>query len=200
MSSYSLYFQQLKQGRSLNWMGNIGRVTVEIEQDDTSADNKKNIVEYVVSPEKASVVYLFQEKEEWAISDVCTQLEMKEPNARSALQFWCNRGVLYFKAAAEVYCVQKEQNETKQSVYNLEATSSAREESNEEMRVYWSYIVGMLTNLGAIPVPKIHSFLKMLVPANTPYTKSMEELKTFLDAMVEEKKLVVVDEAYKLVK
>lgn len=62
MSSYSLYFQQLKQGRSLNWMGNIGRVTVEIEQDDTSADNKKNIVEYVVSPEKASVVYLFQEK------------------------------------------------------------------------------------------------------------------------------------------
>lgn len=68
MSNYSSYFEQLKQGRSLEWMGNIGRVTIEVEMDETiviEGKSQKKVIEYVVSPEKASVVYLFQEKGEY---------------------------------------------------------------------------------------------------------------------------------------
>lgn len=69
------------------------------------------------------------------------------------------------------------------------------------MRIYWSYIQGMLTNLGSVNAEKIHSFLKMLVPKETPYTKSLEELDQFLECMVEEEKLVVNGEGlYKLQK
>lgn len=75
------------------------------------------------------------------------------------------------------------------------------DESREEMRIYWSYIQGMLTNLGAVNSEKIHSFLKMLVPKETPYSKSLEELHQFLEFMVEEEKLVVSAEGlYKLQK
>lgn len=75
------------------------------------------------------------------------------------------------------------------------------DESREEMRVFWSYIQGMLTNLGAVNAEKIHSFLKILVPKETPYSKSLEELNQFLEFMVEEEKLIVGgDGLYKLQK
>lgn len=75
------------------------------------------------------------------------------------------------------------------------------DESREEMRVYWSYIQGMLTNLGAVNAEKIHSFLKILVPKETPYSKSLEELNQFLEFMVEEEQLIVGgDGLYKLQK
>lgn len=74
-----------------------------------------------------------------------------------------------------------------------------KEDPKEEMRIYWSYVVGMLTNLGAVPAERIHSFLKILVPAETPYTHTINELKQFLDMMIEEEKLVMVGETYKLV-
>lgn len=75
------------------------------------------------------------------------------------------------------------------------------DDSREQMRIYWSYIQGMLTNLGAVNAEKIHSFLKMLVPKETPYSKSLEELQQFLEFMVEEEKLVVSTEGlYKLQK
>lgn len=73
------------------------------------------------------------------------------------------------------------------------------DDSKEEMKIYWSYIQGMLTNLGAVNAEKIHSFLKMLVPKETPYVKTLDELKVFLDSMVEEEKLIVKDDRlYKL--
>lgn len=52
------------------------------------------------------------------LSSLSTELEMTLQNARTALQFWCKRGVLYLKneskdLGAEVYSVQKEQPDKK---------------------------------------------------------------------------------------
>ena len=58
----------------------------------------------------------------------------------------------------------------------------------------------MLTNRGSLPVMQMHSFLKMLVPKETPYTATQDELKQFLQAMVEEEKLEVVGAKFKLKK
>lgn len=77
---------------------------------------------------------------------------------------------------------------------------SIKEDPKEEMKAFWPYIVGMLTNLGAVNADKIHSFLKILVPSESPYTKSIVDLKQYLDLMVEEEKLMLVGETYKLVK
>lgn len=77
--------------------------------------------------------------------------------------------------------------------------SNVMDDSKEEMKVYWSYIQGMLTNLGALNAEKIHSFLKMFVPKDTPYVKTLDELKVFLEFMVEEEKLILKDDGlYKL--
>ena len=68
------------------------------------------------------------------------------------------------------------------------------------MHVYWSYIVGMLTNLGSLPVDKIHSFLVMFVPSEDPYVKTKQELETYLLAMTDEGKLKNEDSKFSLVK
>lgn len=88
------------------------------------------------------------------------------------------------------------------AVYNEDTQASSKaEETREEMRIFWFYIQGMLTNLGAVNAEKIHSFLKMLVPKETPYSKSVEELTQFLELMVDEEKLIMSPEGlYKLQK
>jgi len=45
------------------------------------------------------------------------------------------------------------------------------------MKVFWSYIVGMLTNLGPLPPDRIHSMLSMFVQGETKYEESLEDLK-----------------------
>ena len=41
--------------------------------------------------------------------------------------------------------------------------ASAADEKEKEMDVYWSYVVGMLTNLGACPIDRIHQMLGVFV-------------------------------------
>lgn len=79
-------------------------------------------------------------------------------------------------------------------VDDTQTTTAQTEESQEEIKIYGSYIQGMLTNLGAVGADKIHSFLKMLVPRETPYVKTLDELKVLLELMVEQEKLIVTTE------
>ena len=55
-----------------------------------------------------------------------------------------------------------------------------------------TFIVGMLTNLGVLPVERIQSMLQMFVPPPNPYNRTEEELRTFLSEEVKKGKLEVV--------
>ena len=81
---------------------------------------------------------------------------------------------------------------------------STAEQAESEMQVYWyhpptkfradsrTFIVGMLTNLGVLPVERIQSMLQMFVPPPNPYNRTEEELRTFLSEEVKKGKLEVV--------
>lgn len=64
------------------------------------------------------------------------------------------------------------------------AEEAAASELAAKMNIYWQFIVGMLTNQGAMPLPRIIMMLKMAVPGGFPY--SNEELKGFLAGKVRE--------------
>ncbi|PGH18973.1 hypothetical protein AJ79_00006 [Helicocarpus griseus UAMH5409] len=67
-----------------------------------------------------------------------------------------------------------------------------------KMDLYWQFIVGMLTNQGAMPLQRIMMMLKMVVPGGFPF--SSEELREFLSRMVGLGKLEVVSGgSYKIV-
>jgi len=77
----------------------------------------------------------------------------------------------------------------------------ARNQEAEEMKVYESYIVGMLTNLGKLPLDRIHNMLKMFVSTSEHrYEKTPQQLSSFLEHLCKQDKLEFVDGMYKLVK
>jgi len=77
---------------------------------------------------------------------------------------------------------------------------TAREE--EEMDVYVSYIVGMLTNLGQLSLKTIHNNLKTFVTgSDIRYDKTPQQLSAFLQHLCKQEKLECgPDGMYKLFK
>ena len=51
------------------------------------------------------------------------------------------------------------------------------------------FIVGMLTNLGVLPLERIHSMLSMFVPSLNAYNCTEEALQNFLSEEVKKGKL-----------
>jgi anaphase-promoting complex subunit 2 len=69
------------------------------------------------------------------------------------------------------------------------AAAQAAKEAEEverkgKMAMYHQFIVSMLTNQGAMPLPRIAMMLGIVVPGGFPF--SNEELKEFLAGMVKE--------------
>ena len=67
------------------------------------------------------------------------------------------------------------------------------------LQIYWSYIVGMLTNIGSLPLDRIHSMLKMFAmhgPSGSQCTQ--DDVKNFLQKKVQEGELQYSSGMYKL--
>ena len=70
--------------------------------------------------------------------------------------------------------------------------NAAEAQLEQEMRVYEQYVMGMLTNLGSLPVGRIHNMLRMFVPqtgTDQGFDRTEAELQRFLNRLVEDGKL-----------
>jgi len=80
-------------------------------------------------------------------------------------------------------------------------SASSQNQKDEEFGVYWSYVVGMLMNVGSLTLERIHSMLRMFATAGEGSGQcGVNEVKAFLASKVSEGKLVYVGGAYKLPK
>ena len=61
--------------------------------------------------------------------------------------------------------------------------------TNSKMQLYLSFITGMLTNLGPLPMERIQMMLGMFVQGPEPYSETLEDLVEFLNQLVSEEKL-----------
>ncbi|KAG6892253.1 hypothetical protein C0992_001224, partial [Termitomyces sp. T32_za158] len=64
------------------------------------------------------------------------------------------------------------------SAPELPPVQSVQQQQAEQMKVYWKFIEGMLTNLGALPLDRIQTMLKY-APG---YDRTMEQLAAFMEA------------------
>ena len=78
---------------------------------------------------------------------------------------------------------------------------STLEKREQELQMFWSYVVGMLTNLDSLPIDRIHQMLKMFASTGSVITDfNMQELRQFLDRKVQERLLEYHNENYSLAK
>lgn len=219
---YSTGFESLKPSRKLTWLNNLGQVTVELDLDDrVFVDEVTTWQAAVIYAFQSTSLDDKQPPITKTLEQLTQELQMSTPLVRSACLFWISKRILTepqretFRVletlpsgenepgtAAEPNTTTDTNDDTEAAAAADAAAAAAAKESAEaatmeKMNLYWQFIVGMLTNQGAMPLQQIVMMLKMVVPGGFPF--SNEELREFLAGMVSKGKLEVSGGKYKIV-
>ena len=203
---YEKGFESLKQSRRLTWLNALGYVEVELDLED-------RIFRDDVLPWQASVIYAFQSDQEGpatrTISSLADELNMSSTLVRSACIFWLSKRILTSSPSVpDEYTVLENlplgtdssdnasaaQPQAAAAAAAEVAAQQATKEADEQerqgkMAMYSQFVVSMLTNQGAMPLPRIAMMLGIVMPGGFPFGN--EELKEFLGGMVREGRLEV---------
>ncbi|KAL5012414.1 hypothetical protein ScPMuIL_010965 [Solemya velum] len=199
LKKYTTEFEALKGNRTLVWKPHLGLVNIDIELKDRTLN-------FSVSPVYAAIIMQFQDKARWTVEELSNDLQMPATALRRKVAFWQSQGLLKEETTDTFLLVEEHKGRTQDIMVTDEdetesAMASASAQREEELQVYWSYIVGMITNLDNLPLERIHSMLRMFAmqgPASVEC--SIHELKAYLDRKVKEQKLVFCGGAYRLPK
>ncbi|KIW49752.1 hypothetical protein PV05_11401 [Exophiala xenobiotica] len=202
--SYEKGFETLKQSRKLTWLNAVGQVEVELEL-------KDRVFQDEVLPWQAVVIYAFRDAAgtetdrqiRKTVVELSAELAMSPTLVRSACIFWVSKGILVESGSDKFTVLERlpdgtdtvMQDDTSRpdaasavAAAAAAAAQAAKEAEESErkgkMAMYHQFIVSMLTNQGAMPLPRIAMMLGIVVPGGFPF--SNEELKEFLAGMVKE--------------
>lgn len=199
---YETRFERIKGMRKLRWMNALGSGSITLSFADRTEDFDN------LTPWQVSVVHAFQAQPHEAggedisrtVSQLEEMLEMDESLVRQALAFWTGKSVLR-ELDTDTYTVI-ERLPQKSSLAAEDATAAAAAAAqqksstiksqedlfNEKKTVYESFIVGMLTNQGNMPVMRIVMMMRMMVQGGFPFGD--DEIRRLLGDM-EERGVVV---------
>lgn len=198
---YKKAYEEYKGNRTLNWTPLNGKVNIEIEINDKKLDMS-------VTPAQATIIIHFQEQKEWELEKLSLVMNMPQSVLRRRIGFWQLQGLIRETTENRFVLCDEDQptEETMDAQTNVvveeEETcmASASDQREEELQVFWSYILGMLTNLDSMPLDRIHQMLKMFASQGPGFEFSQDELRSFLQRKVREHKLVYAYGLYRLPK
>ncbi|KAL1740891.1 hypothetical protein HDZ31DRAFT_46560 [Schizophyllum fasciatum] len=201
--SYSEEFCIFKPDKKLKWLPHLGTVDIELELQDRRVEAK-------VPPLEAAFIELFSTKGKhyvslniWTIDELIDGVgKVDRIAALKALTTWVDLGVLKedTENTFRLLEVAEEKTTTERETRTVIAAdepapiSSVQHQQAEQMRVYWKFIEGMLTNLGSLSVDRIQSMLKF-APG---YDQTIDQLAAFMDAARREGLVVERDGHWKL--
>ena len=219
---YSAAFKRHKNHRKVTFLNALGQVSVELQLEDRLVAEsvqtwQASVINAFQTSDEGSPVAK-------SPADLVEELQMDEDLVNNALTFWVGKLVL-MKAADGSYSVLEKLPPTSaadttvekdnasvtmaaaaaaasaSAVASAPAASAVRSDEDlieEKMAMFWQYIVGMLTNQGAMPLQRIVMMLKFVVPGG--FTFGDEALRKFLGRRVDEGKLELAGGNYKIVK
>ncbi|XP_024894051.1 anaphase-promoting complex subunit 2 [Temnothorax curvispinosus] len=200
LNKYVKAFEALKGNRTLCWKPHLGNVSLEIELKDRKLDIN-------VTPVHATIILHFQDKNEWTLQDLAEVMHAPATVLRRKMSFWVSQGLLK-ETSSDVFILQEESTSKSRLSTDIvddeeaeSAMASASDQREEELQVFWSYIVGMLTNLDSLPIERIHQMLKMFASQGPGAVEcGLPELRQFLDRKVREHQLLLSGSLYRLPK
>lgn len=193
LESYNERYKGIKRSRFLDWKTEYGVLELEIEMEDQTR------VAFSTNLFQASMIWLFQDNNTLSVDDLVESLDTSEDSVRSGLSFWVSKGILKQTSSASFTLSQSARKEPLHDIDNaMEEDEEESGSSMNDMKIYWTYISAMLTNLGALPAARIHNMLNMFVQAPNKYDRTENELKEYLDSMVSRDHLEFLSGSYKL--
>lgn len=217
---YAKGFEQLKSTRKLNWLNQLGTVTVQLDLQDRS-------VEVECKTYEAAVIYEFQNADgddgapaQRNFNDIWQTLMLDEDLLEEALAFWISKRVLKDIGDQNYEVLERldadedgtgeghgqggdddgEDDDARMADGSVSPKKPALDPAEQERRgVYWQFIVGMLTNSApAMPLGQILMMMKMLIADGCSW--SNEELAEFLGEKIAAGELELAGGKYRLVK
>lgn len=201
MKQYTACFQTLKGNRTLNWKRHLGLVDLDIELPD------RTINFYAVSPVHATIILHFQDKSQWNLDELSRIMQVPPTILRRKIGFWESQ-YLITQISPDVYQLVEKSEEENLNVpreiivedESESAMASTQDQREEELQTFWSYVTGMLMNLDALPLERIHQVLKMFAYQGPTTQCGLQELRHFLDRKVRAHQLLYSNGYYKLPK
>ena len=201
---YKKSYEEYKGNRTLSWTPLNGKVAIEIE----IADKK---LELSVTPAQATIIMHFETQKQWELEKLSSVMNMPQSVLRRRIGFWQLQGLI--KESRENLFVLCDEDQPRDDDDAMDASAnvvveeeeetcmaSASDQREEELGVFWSYILGMLTNLDSLPLERIHQMLKMFASQGPGFEFSQDELRSFLQRKVREHKLIYAYGVYQLPK
>ncbi|KZW04109.1 hypothetical protein EXIGLDRAFT_716114 [Exidia glandulosa HHB12029] len=198
LKAYERSYILQRPDKRLHWIPHLGTVKLEIQLKD-----RRHEVD--AAPMEAAIIELFSQKETWTLDELATSLGSEAAVVRKALSKWLDMRVVR-EDSPHAYRLLEEAEEDDGQTGLREATPIAEDErpavislqqqQAEQMRVFWRFIQGMLTNVGPMSTERIQGMLK-LAPG---YDRTVEQLAIFLDSARREGLVDAKDGVWKIVK
>ena len=205
MARFEKQFMHAKAPRKLVWKPSLGMVTIDVAFADKTVRGVR------CSPLHATILDAFGAQAQWTLRSLAAKLKVDATTLKRRMVLWVNRGFLHEVSRMADGDITYEApthlgsgGEGRQGGEDEEeggGGGAAEAQLELEMLVYEQYVVGMLTNLGTLPVSRIHNMLRMFVPASGAdrgYDRSEAELQRFLNRLVEDGKLELSAGQYKM--
>lgn len=206
--AYEADFERIKNMRKLHWLSALGRVTVELELED------RTVKVDGVQTWQASVIYAFQEDDNIPAKKTVQELEqalsMDELLVRNAIAYWISQRVLIetdkntyqvlerLPTAEEESAAPTQAPLTAQADAAISAVKSQDAVLRDNREMYELFMIGMLTNGGAMDASRVTMMMKMVVPGG--YNFGEEETKWLLAGLVEQGKALESGSSYAIKK
>ncbi|KAF8843343.1 hypothetical protein BDN67DRAFT_988510 [Paxillus ammoniavirescens] len=195
---YAQGFSHFKPDKVLRWLPHLGRVHLELELEDRKVDAD-------VPPLEAAFIELFSEKNTWTVDELISRVgAVSRSAALKALATWVdmhvlkedNENVFRLLSIAEEPSSGTRTSAARPAAAEdeLPPVMSIQQQQAEQMKVYWKFIEGMLTNLGALPLDRIQAMLKFAAG----YDRTIEQLGSFMEAAKREGLVTTKDGLWKL--
>jgi anaphase-promoting complex subunit 2 len=200
LDEYNRVFSRLKNPRQLVWFSQLGTVDIELDVFDKGGEIvTKN---FSCPPLQVTLLLHFEDQPIWKLSDLSNETGVPENLLQKRLSYWVGHRIIRH-TDADIYELvlptehhHHENTETAEDhhMHADEGNSSAvslTAHEDEEMQVFESYVVGMLTNMGSLPLARIHQMLKMFVTGSEVVVKdpTPQQLAQFLQKLVAQNKL-----------
>ncbi|XP_022655951.1 anaphase-promoting complex subunit 2-like isoform X2 [Varroa destructor] len=196
-------YEILNGNRTVNLKPQLGYVDLDVEMDDGTCKTFK------CSTGQAALINLFHEHNQWKMSDIASTLECSRITVKRWASFWVSTGILREAAGGETLVVAASGEDVGAETGvddpidevddDEEDTPKANKQMETKYQVYWSFVRGLLTNLGQAPLDRVFSMLSMFVSqASQEFT--LQDCKHFLDTKVRSSELIYQGGVYTLAK
>uniref|UniRef100_K3X5T3 Anaphase-promoting complex subunit 2 n=1 Tax=Globisporangium ultimum (strain ATCC 200006 / CBS 805.95 / DAOM BR144) TaxID=431595 RepID=K3X5T3_GLOUD len=198
IDEYKKSYEVLRNPRSLAWNPSLGSVQLSIELQGVERD-------FSVSPLQASIVLHFEDQDQWEVEALAAKLEISDDLLLKHTSVWINHGLLTFspdrKVLIAVTSFQDARYDNDALMEEMETAVSSDAQEAEDLQMLETYIVGMLSNFGSLPIQRIHNMLSTFARSGAqPYDKTISGLSVILGKLVDKGKLELVAGQYQRAK